>query len=121
MHEILIVEDNVEFRETFAATLSLRFPDISVSQAKNGIEAFREIWRRPPDLIFMDLRLPGLNGLELTREVKKIHPSITVMVLTHLDSPEYRTAAFQSGADFFLSKESARAEAILSLVERMFS
>jgi DNA-binding NarL/FixJ family response regulator len=59
-----------------------------------------------PDTIFMDLRLPGANGLELTQKIKAQSPDTVVVIITNYDLPEYREAAFQSGADHFLSKDS---------------
>lgn len=121
MREILIVEDNAEFRTAFADTLKSRFPRVLVSQAGDGAEALQKIGRKPPDLIFMDLRLPGPSGLELTKVVKERDASVVVAVLTHMDSQEYREAAIRSGADFFLSKETTPAEAILILVGQVLA
>jgi two-component system nitrogen regulation response regulator GlnG len=122
MREILIVEDNEEFRTAFADTLKSRFPNLLVSQAGDGPEALQKIGHKPPpDLIFMDLRLPGASGLELTKVVKETNASTVVIVLTHMDSLEYREAALRCGADFFLSKETARPEGILTLVERVLA
>jgi len=47
----------------------------------------------------VDIKLPGVNGLELTKKIKAAHPSITIFILTNYDIPEYREAAFQYGAD----------------------
>jgi DNA-binding NarL/FixJ family response regulator len=54
----------------------------------------------------MDIKLPGVNGLELTRKIKAAHPNITIFILTSYDIPEYREAAFQYGADRFVPKTS---------------
>ena len=59
-----------------------------------------------PDTIFTDLRLPGANGLELTQKIKAQYPDTIVVIITNYDLPEYREAAFQSGADHFISKDS---------------
>ena len=115
--EILIVEDNARFRDMLSATLQSGFPFAQIDTAPEGDTALSKIGERQPDVIFMDIRMPGKNGLVLTREIKQQYPKIVVIVLTHLDASEYREAAFASGADFFLSKESVKAEEIQKLIE----
>ena len=106
LKRILLVEDNAFFLQFLKETLRFRLPSADIQEAANGEEALQEITRLPPDAIFMDLRLPGANGLELTRKIKAQYPDIVVVILTNYDLPEYREAAYQSGADHFLLKES---------------
>jgi CheY-like chemotaxis protein len=106
MERILIVEDNAFFLQFFKETLRSRFPSIDILEAANGEEAMQKIKTFPPDAIFMDLRLPGENGLELTKKIKAQYPDIIVVIITNYDLPEYREAAYQCRADHFLSKDS---------------
>jgi len=106
MERISIVEDNPFFLQFLKETLHARFPPTDIVEAANGEEALQKIRTLPPDAIFMDLRLPGANGLELTRKIKAQYPNIIIVILTNYDLPEYREAAVQSGADHFLSKDS---------------
>ncbi len=106
MERILIVEDNAFFLQFLRETLHSRFPKIDFVATRNGEEALEKIKELPPDAIFMDLRLPGENGLELTKKIKAKYPDITIVVLTNYDLPEYRKAARESGADHFVSKDS---------------
>ncbi len=106
MRRILIVEDNAFFLQFLKETMHLRFPSIDILEAANGEEAMQKIKTLSPDAIFMDLRLPGENGLELTKKIKAQYPDIVVVILTNYDLPEYREAAYQSRADHFLSKDS---------------
>jgi len=106
MKRILIVEDNAFFLQFLKETMCLRFPWIDILEASNGEEAMRKIEAVSPEAVFMDLRLPGENGLELTKKIKAQYPDITVVILTNYDLPEYREAAYQSGADHFVSKDS---------------
>ena len=106
MERILIVEDNAFFLQFFKETLRSRFPSIDILEAANGEEAMQKIKTFPPDAIFMDLRLPGENGLELTKKIKAQYPDIIVVILSNYDLPEYREAAYQCRADHFLSKDS---------------
>jgi CheY-like chemotaxis protein len=106
MKRILIVEDNAFFLQFLKETLHARFASTDILEAANGEEALQKIKTLPPEAIFMDLRLPGANGLELTRKIKAQYPNIIIVILTNYDLPEYREAAYQSGADHFLSKDS---------------
>ena len=103
---ILIVDDNDPFRQLFKKTLRASFPTIAIDEAADGVEALQKVDAFLPDLIFMDIRLPGENGLELTKKIKATHPNITILILTGYDKPEYREAASQYGADRFLVKTS---------------
>jgi DNA-binding NarL/FixJ family response regulator len=106
MKRILIVEDNSFFLQFLRKTLSARFPSIDILEAVNGEEALQKIKMIPPDAVFTDLRLPGENGLDLTKKIKAQYPNIVVVIITNYDLPEYREAAYQSKADHFLSKDS---------------
>jgi DNA-binding NarL/FixJ family response regulator len=113
---VLIVEDSTLFRQLLKETLHDRFPSVEIYQARNGEEAFAQIEAFGPQLIFMDLRLPGENGLELTKKVKARYPNIIVVILTSYDYPEYREASWQF-ADYFFAKDSSTMENIFTLVE----
>jgi DNA-binding NarL/FixJ family response regulator len=106
MRRILIVEDNAFFLQFLKEAMHLRFPSIDILEAANGEEAMQKIKTLSPDAIFMDVRLPGENGLELTKKIKAQYPDIVVVILTNYDLPEYREAAYRSRADHFLSKDS---------------
>jgi DNA-binding NarL/FixJ family response regulator len=93
-----------------------QFPLIDIYEAIDGEEALRKIDTLSPNLIFMDIKLPGENGLELTKKVKARYPNMIVIILTGYDLPEYREASSQY-ADYFFSKDSATTENIFALVE----
>ncbi len=106
MKRILIVEDNPFFLQFLKEALHSRIPSIEIFEATNGQEALQKIKALPPEAILMDLRLPGENGLELTQKIKAQYPDIIIVILTNYDLPEYREAAYRSGANHFLSKDS---------------
>ena len=106
MLRALIVDEYRFFRETFKARLLDHFPSMFIQEAIEGKEAMEKIKRMPPHLIFMDICLPGLNGLQLTQTIKKDFPKIKIAMLTAYDLPEYRQAAGQYGADRFFIKDS---------------
>ncbi len=120
MFKTLIVEDNIRFRQSLKELLCNRFPSMAVEEAGDGEEALRKIDALVPDLIFMDIKLPGENGLQVTRRVKTQYPEIVVVILTYYDSPEHRGAAGQCGANHFLPK-STSTEEVVELVQSIVS
>lgn len=116
---VLIVEDSTLFRQLFKETLHDRFPSVEIYEAIDGEEALLQVETFRPNLIFMDIRLPGENGLELTKKIKARYPNITIIILTGYDLPEYREASSRC-ADYFFSKDSWSTENIFTLVESIF-
>jgi DNA-binding NarL/FixJ family response regulator len=117
MFTALIVQDNILFRQSLKEMLCNRYPAMRVKEATNGAEALRIIDAALPDLIFMDVRLPGANGLDITRKIKRDNPKVPVIIVASYDFAEYRDAAYQCGADFFVPEGSSIWEEITLLVE----
>ena len=67
--------------------------------------------------MFVDIRLPGQNGLELTRQVRKDDTEVVIVILTNHDLPEFREAAYQYGVNYFFSKSTSTIEEIVTAVE----
>ncbi len=116
MRPVLIVEDNPVFRTVIKGILTARIPSIVVEEASNGEEALIQFRKIDPFLIFMDIRLPDVSGLEITRTIKKIDPEIEIIILTSHDMPEYREVAFLNGASHFLVKGNLKIDDVISLV-----
>jgi CheY-like chemotaxis protein len=117
--KVMLVEDDEGFRRSLSGLLMSRFPSILLSEAGDGAEAMEKVEDFLPNLIFMDIKLPGQSGLELTRRIKTLHPNFHIVMLTSYDFPEYREAARARGAYHFLSKGSSTAEEIQELVEEL--
>jgi len=117
MLRALIVEDNRFFREAFRTILHERIPSVVIEEAGNGEEALQRINGTPPDLIFTDMRLAGMNGLELAQNLKKDFPRIRIAMVTGYDFPEYRRAASQHGVDRFFVKHSLEWKEIEEFVQ----
>jgi len=115
---LLIVEDSLLFRQTLRDTIAFRFPSLTVMEAQEGEQAMSMLNNHDIKLVFMDIRLPGRNGIELTREIKHLYPHVIVAMVTHYDSEAYREALFKSGADYFLSKRTASSEDFIELVRK---
>jgi DNA-binding NarL/FixJ family response regulator len=116
MFRTMLVEDSPSFRQIVKVNLKDQFPSMDIIEAADGVEAFRKIDSDPPNLILMDITLPGENGLELTKKIKADYPGVIIIILTSHDSPEYREAAMQCKANYFLSKGSIATDEIFKLV-----
>ena len=117
MSKVLIVEDNDTFRHTLRSLLHSRFSAMAFEEARDGREALQKTNDFLPNLILMDIKPPGDSGLALTKQIKNKFPEIIIILLTNYDLPEYRMAAYESGADYFHGKGSSTAEEILRLVD----
>jgi CheY-like chemotaxis protein len=118
-YKILIVEDNQSFRQFFKENLESRFPSVKIFEAAEGKAALEIVETESPHLIFMDIQLPGENGLELTKKIKQSHSDIVVVVVTTYDFPEYREAALRYGANHFIPKDSLDWKEIENVVESL--
>ena len=92
-----------------------------IEEAPDATQALQKIKAFLPDVIFMDIRLPGKSGLELTKRIKASHPEIIVIILTAYDLREYREAAYDGGADAFIPKSSLNLADIAALIKSIFS
>ncbi|MGD9044754.1 MAG: response regulator transcription factor [Desulfobacterales bacterium] len=117
MPKILIVEDNLMYREALKHFIASKFPDMDIEEAKNAKEALTQINDGRPDLIFMDIKLQNDNGLELARKIKAKYPDIVVAIITQYNEAEYLRAAYQYGAEFFISKSSSDKKEIMRIIE----
>jgi DNA-binding NarL/FixJ family response regulator len=119
VNQILIVEDSTIFRTLLKETLQSRFPSVEILEAADGGDAMQKIAAHVPEVIFMDVKLPGESGLDLTAKIKAKYPHVIVIILTSYDTPEYREAAGKANANYFLAKGSSSKEGILTLVESL--
>ena len=102
----LIVDDDAGFRQRVKQLLASE-PDIEIiGEAADGREAILRAGELEPDLILMDVRMPGMNGVDATRQLKAEMPQLKVIMLTIFDLQEYREAAKASGASGYVIKKS---------------
>jgi DNA-binding NarL/FixJ family response regulator len=88
-------------------------PNIEVvGEAANGREALLLCSRLMPDLVLMDVRMPEMDGLMATREIKQKHPQISVMMLTMHENPDYLLEAIKAGAAGYVLKDASQEEII---------
>lgn len=113
----LILEDSALYRQSLLRIFEAHFPAMAILEADTGQKARQIANTEVLDLVLTDIDLPDMCGLDFTREVKRACASTVVVVLTNHDAPEYRLAAQEHGADYFLVKGSTGAADIVALVE----
>jgi DNA-binding NarL/FixJ family response regulator len=102
--KVFISDDSATVRERLV-TMALDLPEVDVvGQAKDVPGTLDAIRRIRPDVVILDIRMPGGNGIEVLREVKKMNPAPRVIMLTNFAYAQYRKKCEQAGADFFLDK-----------------
>src|SRR6266568_8737825 len=101
---ILLVDDHPLVRSGLRALLSSMPEMIVVGEATTGEEAITQAAELQPDIILMDLHMPGLNGIEATRRIVQAHPHIGILVLTMLEDDASVFAAMRAGARGYLLK-----------------
>lgn len=99
---VLLVDDEEEFVETLADRLEMR--DLEASTAHNGEEALSVVEKEEPDVIVLDLKMPGIDGIEVLRRVKKAYPHVEVIILTGHGSDKDEEAARNLGAFSYMKK-----------------
>ena len=109
---ILIVDDQELFREGLHTLLAIQ-PDLQVvGEARNGEDALRLAGALKPDVVLMDLRMPVLNGVAATRQLKRTQPEIKVIVLTTFDDDENVFEGLRAGAVGYLLKDVASEQVV---------
>ena len=111
------VEDSPDFRQEISWILRANFPSIDIIEAGDGEEVWRKIDGFHPNLVLMDLKLPGVDGLRLTKEIKARYSNLTVVILSSHDLPEYRLAALAYGASSYIAKGSGSIDELLTLIK----
>jgi len=118
MTRAILVEEDNGFRQCVKKILSSRYPAIELMEAGDGVEALFKINLLPPELILMDIQLPGKNGLELIRMIRALQPNAIIVILSIHDLTEYRESAYRNGANYYVSKDSPVGD-FFSLIERI--
>ncbi len=105
---VVIVEDHRLVRQGLQALL-LADPDLEiVAEAENGCDAIRCVGETSPDLVLMDISMPGMNGIEAISEIKARYPKVKILVLTVHINEEYIHSSLRSGANGYVVKDASR-------------
>ncbi|KNY06223.1 response regulator transcription factor [Microbacterium sp. GCS4] len=107
---ILLVDDQELIRLGFRMVLEAEADMVVVGEAADGHAAIAQTAALAPDLVLMDIRMPGLDGIAATEAIVREHPQTRVLVLTTFDLDEYAFGAIRAGASGFLLKDAHRQE-----------
>jgi len=100
--KVLLVDDEEDFLKSLSERLEIR--DVSHDTATSGQEALGRIGAEKPSVIVLDLKMPGMDGMEVLRRVKKAHPRVQIVILTGHGSEKDREEAERLGAYAYLQK-----------------
>ncbi|HJX13871.1 MAG TPA: response regulator transcription factor [Dehalococcoidales bacterium] len=117
MHKIkvLIVDDHAIMRDGIRALLSINEDIEVVGEASEGKEALKKVPELKPDVIVMDIAMPGMDGMEATRQMVKGNSKVKVLVLTQHDNKEYILSAIKAGAAGFVPKRAMGSELVSAI------
>jgi DNA-binding NarL/FixJ family response regulator len=102
---ILLVEDNQVFRDALELLLGMRADVEVVAAVADGSEALPAAEKHRPDVVLMDYRLPGMDGVQATTALKEAHPELGVVVLTASANSREIEALYEAGATACLTKD----------------
>jgi DNA-binding NarL/FixJ family response regulator len=116
MPRVLIVDDHAFIRRG-VQTILHPFPEWELcGEADSGNDAIRMAEELKPEVIIMDLSMPGLNGIEATRAIRKTQPGVKIVLLTLHESADLVRSAFRAGASGYLLKTDAEQELVKALI-----
>jgi CheY-like chemotaxis protein len=101
----LLVDSDASYRQALSDVLRVYFPSIGVDEAGDGAEAVNKVDYLRPNIIFMDMELPGKNGLELLKNIKQVYRDIEIVILATSNLPDCHQQAILYGADSYISKQ----------------
>jgi DNA-binding NarL/FixJ family response regulator len=110
--KVIICDDQAIVRDGLELLLKLEKDIEIVGLAQDGAEAVDQVARTTPDLVLMDLKMPGMNGVEATRRICARYPQTKVLVLTTFDDDEWVFDAVRAGASGYLLKDTPRGKVI---------
>ena len=102
--KVFIADDSAVLRERLATMLADLLGIEIVGQAGEGFEATELIQKLKPDVVILDIRMPGGNGINVLKNIKKDEPAPTVIMLTAYPYPQYRKKCLEARADYFFDK-----------------
>jgi len=103
-HRILIVDDYAPVRGLLREWLESMFPGTDVVEGASGEEAVAGVLASAPDVVLMDIGLPGMSGMEAARRISALAPGVRIVMLSALDGKLLRDKALAEGASAYISK-----------------
>jgi len=102
---LMLADDHRMVRSGLSNLLSRQEGWQVMAEADDGIQLLQHMESQTPDIVILDLNMPGINGIEVTRRIKAQYPTVRVVILSMHDEPEYLIRSLQSGADAYVFKQ----------------
>lgn len=102
--KVILADDSDLIRERLTEMLNMYKHAEIVGSHANGTDALASLRKLKPDLAILDLKMPGLSGIEVVNEIRKEDKHVKIVILTFYSTDYYRNIAIKSGADFFFNK-----------------
>lgn len=118
--KVMIVDDQVILSEGIKTVLSSDSELDVIAIAADGLEALAAMEKEVPDVVLLDIRMPNMNGVVTTGEIKKRYPEVKVIMLTTFDDSDYILSAIAGGASGYLLKDIS-ADALISAVKNAYA
>ncbi len=112
---LLLVDDHTVVREGLKRLIDAEANRWSITEAGTGFQALECLRRQPINLAIVDLSMPGMGGLDLTRRIKSEFPSVAVLVLTMHSEEQYAIRALQAGANGYVTKDTAATDLVAAV------
>ena len=112
---VLLAEDHTIVRQGLKSLLEAQEDLEVIGEAEDGRQAVEKVKELVPDIIVIDITMPNLNGIEATRQIKKLNAKVKILVLTVHDNEEYIHQILQAGASGYLLKESAVSDLVSAI------
>jgi two-component system response regulator DegU len=116
---VLLADDHAILREGLASLIEKQPDILVVGEAEDGSECLEKTSALIPDVVVLDIKLPGMSGIEVCKQLKTSHPLIKVIMLSMYEDYEYVNQALQAGADGYLLKKVASSE-LVSAVRKAY-
>jgi two-component system, NarL family, invasion response regulator UvrY len=112
---ILIADDHALLRKGLKETLQDELSAVSIAEASNGREVLEQVWKKPWDLVLLDIGMEGRSGLEVLEEIRSARPKLPVLILSMYPEAQFAVRALRLGAAGYVNKQSAPEELVLAL------
>lgn len=113
--KLMLVDDHDVIRTGLRSFLETQSGLEVIAEAKNGLEALEQVKKNQPDIVLMDITMPGMDGMEATRQIKSLYPDCQVLVLTVHADKQYFMQMLAAGASGYMTKQAAADELVSAI------
>lgn len=118
MTRVVIVDDNENFRKGLKAVLNNMEQAVILAEASNGKEFLEILKSQDPEVVFMDIKMPLVDGITATKEAKKLHPEMLIYAFSSYENDDYKKSMMEAGANGYLYKSKDNYEQIYNIINK---